>query len=339
MTRLISGLPESTPKLAPAEVLLPRDPIPTWYFSLVVARRGDRFLLVQEKEGYWHLPAGRAEVGERLPDAAVRETLEESGIPVRLTGLVRLEHTPMDWGTRVRAFFLAEPIDDRPPKSVADEESLGAAWVPLDRLDAHPLRDPKTAELLRYVANGGAVYPLDVLQPETAPFGEASATTTRVRRHLKAPRAAVYRALLDPRAVATWRVPHGMTSRVHEFEAREGGRFRISLTYDAPTGAGKTTARTDTYYGRFVRLLPDALVIETMEFETDDPSMRGEMKVTFSLTEARGGTDILGVHENLPTGLSQADNEKGWRMALDKLAAYVERETTPPEPDPAGEER
>jgi uncharacterized protein YndB with AHSA1/START domain len=55
-------------------------------------------------------------------------------------------------------------------------------------------------------------------------------------------RAIVYRALLDARAVATWKVPTGMTSHVHAFDAREGGRFRVSLTYDVPTGAGKTTA-------------------------------------------------------------------------------------------------
>ena len=64
---------------------------------------------------------------------------------------------------------------------------------------------------------------------------------------MNAPRAIVYRALLDARAVVKWKVPSGMTCHVHAFDAREGGSFRISLTYDAPTGVGKTTARTDTY--------------------------------------------------------------------------------------------
>jgi hypothetical protein len=71
-------------------------------------------------------------------------------------------------------------------------------------------------------------------------------SSTRISRHVNAPRATVYRALLDARAVATWMVPTGMTSHVHAFDPREGGSFRISLTYDAPTGAGKTTAHTDT---------------------------------------------------------------------------------------------
>jgi len=61
-------------------------------------------------------------------------------------------------------------------------------------------------------------------------------SSTRIRQHLNAPRAIVYRALLDARAVATWKVPTGMTSHVHVFDPREGGLFRISLTYDAPTG-------------------------------------------------------------------------------------------------------
>ena len=115
-----------------------------------------------------------------------------------------------------------------------------------------------------------------------------------------------------------------MTSHVHEFEARQGGSFRISLTYDAPTETGKTTAHTDTYHGYFVKLVPNEQVVEVTEFETDDPALRGEMKITFTLTDANGGTDVLGVHDNLPPGVSPADNETGWRMALDKLAALVE---------------
>src|SRR5438093_6503071 len=79
-------------------------------------------------------------------------------------------------------------------------------------------------------------------------------SSTRISRHVNAPRASVYRALLDAQAVAIWMVPTGMSSHVHAFDAREGGAFRISLTYDAPTGAGKTTAHTDTYHGRFVKL-------------------------------------------------------------------------------------
>lgn len=149
-------------------------------------------------------------------------------------------------------------------------------------------------------------------------------SSTRISRHVNAPRAAVYRALLDPRAVATWMVPTGMTSQVHAFDAREGGSFRISLTYDAPTGAGKTTAHTDTYHGRFVKLVTNEQVVEVVEFETTDPSLRGEMTITITLADADGGADVSAVHDGLPAGLSPADNEAGWRSSLGKLAALVE---------------
>jgi len=140
----------------------------------------------------------------------------------------------------------------------------------------------------------------------------------------------VYRALLDAEAVQQWMVPDGMTSSVHSFDAREGGTFRISLTYDVPSTAGKTDPQTDTFHGRFVKLVPDTEVIEVIEFETDDPTMTGEMTVSYTLTDAADGTDLLGVHENLPPGVSPADNEVGWRMSMDKLAALVESGRTGP---------
>jgi uncharacterized protein YndB with AHSA1/START domain len=149
-------------------------------------------------------------------------------------------------------------------------------------------------------------------------------SSTRISRHVNAPREAVYRALLDARAVSKWKVPTGMTCHVHEFDAREGGSFRISLTYEAPTATGKTTPHTDTYHGRFVKLVPNEQVVEVDEFETTDPALQGEMTITITLADAEGGTDVLGVHQGLPSGASAADNEIGWRMALDKLAALVE---------------
>ena len=151
-------------------------------------------------------------------------------------------------------------------------------------------------------------------------------SSTRISRHVNVPRARVYSALVDANAIAKWKVPTGMTCHVHAFDPREGGTFRISLTYDEPTGTGKTTAHTDTYYGRFVKLVPNEQVIEVDEFETTDPALRGEMTVTITLTDADGGTDVLAVHDGLPPGVAAADNESGWREALAKLAALVEAE-------------
>jgi uncharacterized protein YndB with AHSA1/START domain len=149
-------------------------------------------------------------------------------------------------------------------------------------------------------------------------------SSTRISRRINAPPAIVYPALLDAQAVAKWMVPTGMTSEVHEFDAREGGTFRITLRYDKPTTAGKTTAQSDTFHGRFVKLVNNQQVVETVEFETADPAMRGEMTITLTLIDADGDTEVQAVHDNLPRGLSAADNETGWRMSLAKLAALVE---------------
>jgi uncharacterized protein YndB with AHSA1/START domain len=149
-------------------------------------------------------------------------------------------------------------------------------------------------------------------------------SSTRISCRVNAPRAIVYRALLDARAVATWMVPTGMSSHVHAFDAREGGSFRISLTYEAPTGTGKTTSHTDTYHGRFVKLVKNEQVVEVVEFETTDPALRGEMTITISLADADGGSDVLAVHDGVPRGIPPADNEAGWRSSLAKLAALVE---------------
>ncbi|MER6985159.1 SRPBCC family protein [Streptomyces carpinensis] len=147
---------------------------------------------------------------------------------------------------------------------------------------------------------------------------------TTVSRRVKAPPAAVYRVLVDPDAVAGWRVPDGMTGRVHEFDPREGGRFRVSLTYDDPGVPGKSGARTDTYRGRFARLVPDELVVEVIEFESDDDALGGTMTMTTSLTEVQDGTEVVIRHEGIPDAVPRQDNELGTRMALDNLARLVE---------------
>src|SRR5688500_13615245 len=86
--------------------LMAREPIPTYYFALVVVRRGQRFLLTQEKKygETWSIPGGRVEVGESLQAAAIREVFEETGVPIALDGVLRVEHTPGD-ASRMRVLF------------------------------------------------------------------------------------------------------------------------------------------------------------------------------------------------------------------------------------------
>ncbi len=73
-----------------------------------------------------------------------------------------------------------------------------------------------------------------------------------------------------------------------------------------------------------MKLVPNEQVVEVVEFETEDPSMQGEMTITFTLADADGGTELVAVHDRLPPGLSSADNESGWRLSLAKLAVLVE---------------
>lgn len=127
-----------------------RDPMPAWFYALVLVRRDDRFLLVEETDhgGGWYVPAGRVEPGETLTGAALREVREEAGIDVRLTGVYRCEHTAFDEGVRVRVIFAAEPADDTPPKSVPDEHTLRADWFTPEEAGSLRLRADEVTALL-----------------------------------------------------------------------------------------------------------------------------------------------------------------------------------------------
>jgi phosphatase NudJ len=145
---------------------VPRPGIPTWFYALVLVRKGERFLLVEERDGEWYLPAGRVEAGESLTDGAIRETLEEAGVAIELEGILRIEHTPRKDSARVRVFFVARPTDDRPPKSVADGESRGARWVTLDEARKLRLRSREVLDKIELLLGGAVVAPLDLLGDE-----------------------------------------------------------------------------------------------------------------------------------------------------------------------------
>ncbi|MCC7335245.1 MAG: NUDIX domain-containing protein [Pirellulaceae bacterium] len=149
-----------------------REPIKTWCFAVVVVRKNDKYLVVQETkhDQLWYVPAGRVEPSESFEEAAVRETLEEAGIPVRLSGILRIEHSPKSKGARLRVVFVAEPLDDSLPKQTPDEESLQARWVAVEDLANLPLRGIEVRQLFEYVSEGGFIYPLSLLQREGNPF-------------------------------------------------------------------------------------------------------------------------------------------------------------------------
>lgn len=150
-----------------------RRSIPTYYFVLVAVHLEGHYLVVQEREPGkpWYLPAGAVRPGEDLVEAAKRETLEEAGVEVTVTGILRVEHTARPDGTaRVRVVFTARPKGDITPKAEADEHSLEAAWVILRDLEKMSLRSDDVKQIFHYIAKGGPIYPLDLITREGMPF-------------------------------------------------------------------------------------------------------------------------------------------------------------------------
>lgn len=145
-------------------------------------------------------------------------------------------------------------------------------------------------------------------------------------RFIAASPAAVYRAHVDPQALISWLPPEGMKGRIDQFEPRVGGTYRMVLTYEQPShaGEGKTTDHSDVVSGRFVELVPDRLIAQVVEFESDDPAFAGEMKITWTFTAAAGGTEVVVRCENVPSGISAEDHAAGLASSLENLAAYCE---------------
>jgi len=140
-------------------------------FALVVCRRkrDGKYLLVQEVCSWgWWLPGGRVDAGESFEKAAIRETKEEAGIDIRLSGILRFEFTNREKYSRTRVIFLAEPIDEyQSVKSFPDWESTGAAWVDPIQLKQLALRGSEPIFWISYLEAGKPfVAPLGLLTDE-----------------------------------------------------------------------------------------------------------------------------------------------------------------------------
>jgi uncharacterized protein YndB with AHSA1/START domain len=149
--------------------------------------------------------------------------------------------------------------------------------------------------------------------------------TDSASRVIAAAPATIYRAFVDSNALVKWLPPEGMTGRFETFEAKAGGRYRMVLTYENPDPSikGKASDDTDIVEGRFVELVPDERIVQIVTFESDDPAFSGDMKMTWSLKPANGGTEVSIICENVPTGINAADHAEGLSSTLDNLAAFV----------------
>jgi uncharacterized protein YndB with AHSA1/START domain len=151
----------------------------------------------------------------------------------------------------------------------------------------------------------------------TATAGIAHDTQTRVdsaSRVIKASPADIYRAYVDPNALVRWLPPKGMTGRIEIFDPRKRGEYRIVLTYVEAdrSGPGKTTRDADVVHGRFLELVPDRKIVQSVRFESADPTFAREMKLTWQLNPVPEGTAVVIAAENVPDGITRADHEAGF---------------------------
>jgi uncharacterized protein YndB with AHSA1/START domain len=141
--------------------------------------------------------------------------------------------------------------------------------------------------------------------------------TVRLHRVLTAPPERVYRAFLDPDAMAKWLPPHGFTGRVHEMEAKVGGRYRMSFT-------NFSTGNSHAFGGTFLELVPNERLRHTDKF--DDPNLPGEMQTTIVLKKVSCGTEIDIVQEGIPEMIPTEACHLGWQDSLTLLAQLVQPE-------------
>ncbi len=141
--------------------------------------------------------------------------------------------------------------------------------------------------------------------------------TVRLHRVLRAKPEKIYRAFLDPGALAKWLPPYGFTCVVHHMDARVAGSFRMSF-HNFSTGNGHS------FGGEYKELVPGKLIRYTDKF--DDPNLPGEMEVRVALTQVSCGTEIAITQEGIPEAIPVEMCYLGWQESLAQLAHLVEPE-------------
>jgi uncharacterized protein YndB with AHSA1/START domain len=141
--------------------------------------------------------------------------------------------------------------------------------------------------------------------------------TIRLQRVLRAPPTRVYRAFLDPDAMAKWLPPNGFTGKVHHMDAKVGGTHKMSFT-------NFTTGKSHSFGGRYLELVPDERIRYTDAF--DDPNLPGTMECTISLKRVSCGTELSIVQEGVPELIPPEMCYLGWQESLALLTQLVEAE-------------
>jgi uncharacterized protein YndB with AHSA1/START domain len=144
-----------------------------------------------------------------------------------------------------------------------------------------------------------------------------STSTIHLHRVLRAPAERVYRAFLEPDAMAKWLPPHGFVGKVHQMDARVGGSYRMSFTNFG-------TGNSHSFGGSYLELSPNERIRYVDQFE--DPAMPGEMLVTVTLRAVIGGTDLEIEQQGIPSAIPAEMCYLGWQESLSMLAQLVEPE-------------
>ena len=141
--------------------------------------------------------------------------------------------------------------------------------------------------------------------------------TIRLHRVLRAPPERVYRAFLDPDAMAKWLPPNGFTGKVHHMDAKVGGTYKMSFT-------NFTSGQSHSFGGKYLELVPNEKIRYSDAF--DDPNLPGEMQATIALKQVSCGTELNIVQEGVPAAIPAEMCYLGWQNSLILLAKLVEAE-------------
>lgn len=144
-----------------------------------------------------------------------------------------------------------------------------------------------------------------------------STRTIQLHRVLRAPPERIYRAFLDPDAMAKWLPPNGFTGKVHQLDAKVGGTYKMSFT-DFSSG------HSHSFGGEYLELVPHERIRHTDRF--DDPNLSGQMVTTISLKAVSGGTELNVVQEGIPEAIPPEACYLGWQESLVLLGKLVEAE-------------
>ncbi len=141
--------------------------------------------------------------------------------------------------------------------------------------------------------------------------------TVQLHRVLRATPERIYRAFLDPDAMAKWLPPNGFTGKVHQMDAKVGGAYKMSFT-------NFTSGNTHSFGGKYVELKPHERICYTNEF--DNPGLPGEMTTTITLRKVSLGSELNVVQEGIPPAIPAEACYLGWQESLTLLAKLVEAE-------------